>query len=29
MSVTGNYDGVGDGDFESYGAQLWLNFPLN
>lgn len=27
--LTGNYDGIGDDDLESYGGQLWVSIPLN
>ncbi len=27
--LTTSYDGIGGGGFHSYGAQLWLNVPLN
>lgn len=29
VRAVGKYDGIGDKDFQSYGGQLWLNFPLN
>lgn len=29
LRATGNCDGVGTGDFEAYGGQLWANVPLN
>jgi hypothetical protein len=28
MRIVGEYDGIGDDDFESYGGQVWLNWPL-
>jgi len=27
--VVGDYYGIGDGDFDSYGGQAWLSIPLN
>lgn len=27
--ATGSYDGIGDEDFDAYGAQLWLNVPID
>lgn len=29
LRLTGNYDGIGDDDLESYGGQLWFSVPLN
>jgi outer membrane autotransporter protein len=29
IRATGNYDGIGSGDFEAYGGELWVSFPLN
>jgi outer membrane autotransporter protein len=29
VRLTGSYDGIGGGGFHSYGAQLWVNIPLN
>lgn len=29
VRLTGSYDGIGRGGFHSYGAQLWVNVPLN
>jgi len=29
IRATGSYDGIGTSDFETYGAQLWINLPLN
>ncbi|MGI9350994.1 MAG: autotransporter outer membrane beta-barrel domain-containing protein, partial [Rhizobiaceae bacterium] len=29
VRITGQYDGIGDSDFESYGGKAWVNIPLN
>ncbi|MCP4781716.1 MAG: hypothetical protein GY877_13575, partial [Hyphomicrobium sp.] len=29
LRAAGNYDGLGGGDFQSYGGSLWVNVPLN
>ena len=29
VRATGSYDGLGSGDFDAYGGQLWVNMPLN
>lgn len=29
LRATGNYDGIGSGDFEAYGGELWVSLPLN
>jgi len=29
IRATGNYDGIGSGDFEAYGGEFWVSMPLN
>ena len=29
VRAAGTYDGIGSGDFDSYGGSLWINVPLN
>ncbi len=29
LRAAGNYDGLGGGDFQSYGGSLWINVPWN
>lgn len=29
VRAAANYDGIGGGNFESYGGSLWVNIPLN
>ncbi|MCP3654892.1 MAG: autotransporter outer membrane beta-barrel domain-containing protein, partial [Herbaspirillum sp.] len=29
LRAAGNYDGLGGGDFQSYGGSLWVNVPFN
>lgn len=29
MRAAANFDGIGSGDFKSYGGSLWVNIPLN